>query len=328
MEDPIDRTIEETRTLSNMAQWGRAAQVFLLGGIPAKTFLSRLWSSTNHDEIIDRAAELAYYFLFALFPALILLSIMFSWFTRVRGPANLELMLYLAKVIPPSAFAVVQSAFTETTKANNTGHLALGALAALWAATYGMSSAQTVLNVIYRSRESRPYWKAKAIATTLTMAIFVLVFSAMLLLVLGDFMAKLLISDLLANRFVLVAWKVIQIVAALFFMSTVFAITYHWGPDRQEHKWRWFSSGAVVGVLGWLAASMGLRLYLHIYNPYTSMYGPLGAVIVLLVWFYVTGFMLLLGAEINATIERAITGQATTHPEPLHPRSPTMVAIL
>ena len=188
MAERIDRPIEEAGPGPNQSRWGRSAHKFLMGGLPAKIFLSRLWSSINQDEIVDRAAELAYYFLFALFPALILLSAMFGLFTQASGPANLELMLYLAKVIPPSAFAVVQSAFTETTKPTSSGHLAFGALAALWAATYGMSSAQTVLNVIYRTRESRPYWKAKAIATGLTMAIFVLVFSAMLLLVLGDFL--------------------------------------------------------------------------------------------------------------------------------------------
>ncbi|MDR5730240.1 MAG: YihY/virulence factor BrkB family protein [Terriglobia bacterium] len=315
MAGQINRNMEESRIESTKARLQRSAHVFLLGGIPAKTFFSRLWSATNQDQIIDRAAELAYYFLFGLFPALILMSAMFGVFTHVRGPANLELMLYLARVIPPSAFAIVQSAFTQTTKSSDTGHLAFGALAALWAATYGMSSAQTVLNVIYRARESRPYWKAKAIAAGLTVAIFVLVVSAMLLLVLGDFLAKLLISDLLFNPFVHIVWKAIQLVASLFFMSTVFAITYHWGPDRREHRWRWFSPGAVVGVLGWLAASIGLRLYLHIYNPYATMYGSLGAVIVLLVWFYATGFMLLLGAEINAVIERSTAERVSVQSE-------------
>ncbi len=216
MAGQINRNMEESRIESTKARLQRSAHVFLLGGIPAKTFFSRLWSATNQDQIIDRAAELAYYFLFGLFPALILMSAMFGVFTHVRGPANLELMLYLARVIPPSAFAIVQSAFTQTTKSSDTGHLAFGALAALWAATYGMSSAQTVLNVIYRARESRPYWKAKAIAAGLTVAIFVLVVSAMLLLVLGDFLAKLLISDLLFNPFVHIVWKAIQLVASLF----------------------------------------------------------------------------------------------------------------
>jgi membrane protein len=282
---------------------------FSLGDISMPTFLRRVWSSLIQDEIVDRSAELAYYFLFAMFPALILLSGMFSLFASTSARANLELMLYLAKVIPPAAFASVEAAFSQTTHASNTGHIVFGAIAALWAATYGMSSAQTILNVIYRTKETRPYWKAKAIAMISTMAIFILVCCAMLLLVLGDDLAKIFSSDLMFNPVLLRLWKVVKFVAALFFMSLVFSITYRWGPAGNRRRWRWISPGAMVGIFGWLAVSMGFRIYLHFYNPYTTTYGSFGAVIVLLTWFYVSGFMLLLGAEINSIIERAASNR-------------------
>ncbi len=281
---------------------------FSLGGLSVSNLLRRIWSSLIQDEIVDRAAELAYYFLFAMFPALILLSGMFSLFASTSARANLELMLYLAKVIPPAAFASVESAFSQTTQASNTGHIVFGAIAALWAATYGMSSAQTILNVIYQAKETRPYWKAKAIAMICTMAIFVLVCCAMLLLVLGDDLAKIFSSDLMFDPVMMRVWKVAKFVFTLFFMLLVFSITYRWGPAG-ERQWRWISPGAIVGIFGWLAVSTGFRVYLHFYNPYTTTYGSFGAVIVLLTWFYVSGFMLLLGAEINSTIERAAIHQ-------------------
>ena len=271
--------------------------------------MRRVWASLIQDEIIDRSAELAYYFLFAMFPALILLSAMFRLFASTSARANLELMLYLAKVIPPAAFASVETAFSQTTRESSTGHILFGAIAAIWAATYGMSSAQTILNVIYRTKESRPYWKGKAIAMISTMAIFVLVCSAMVLIVLGDDVAKFLISDLMFNTTLLILWKIVKFLAAMFFMALVFSITYRWGPAGDTRKWRWISPGAIVGIVGWLATSLGMRIYLHFYNPYSTTYGSFGAVIVLLTWFYVSGFMLLLGAEINSTIERA-----TDHP--------------
>jgi membrane protein len=146
------------------------------------------------------------------------------------------------------------------------------------------------------------------------MAIFVLVCSAMLLLVLGDDLAKFLISNLLFNTLLLVLWKVIKFLAAMFFVSLVFAITYRWGPGGNNRTWRWISPGAIVGIIGWLAASMGFRVYLHFYDPYATTYGSFGAVIVLLTWFYVSGFMLLLGAEINSTIERASANQTALEP--------------
>jgi membrane protein len=283
----------------------RTGGALSLGGLSLATLASQVWSSLMQDEIVDRSAELAYYFLFAMFPALILLSGMFSLFASTSARANLELMLYLAKVIPPAAFASVETAFSQTTRGSNTGHILFGAIAALWAATYGMSSAQTILNAIYRTKESRPYWKAKAIAMICTMAIFVLVCSSMLLLILGDDLAKFLSDDLMFNPMLLAAWKIVKFVAAMFFMAMVFSITYRWGPDGNDRSWHWISPGAIVGIVGWLAASMGFRIYLHFYDPYATTYGSFGAVIVLLTWFYVSGFMLLLGAEIDSTIERA-----------------------
>jgi membrane protein len=240
-----------------------------------------------------------------MFPALILLSAMFSVFASTSARANLELMLYLAKVIPPAAFESVETAFSQTARQSSTGHIVFGGIAALWAATYGMSSAQTILNVIYRTKESRTYLKAKAIAMISTMAIFVLVCNAMLLLILGDDLAKYLSNDLMFNPALMAVWKVVKFVAAMFFMSLVFSITYRWGPAGNDRRWQWISPGAIVGILGWLAVSMGFRAYLHFYDPYATTYGSFGAVIVLLTWFYVSGFMLLLGAEINSTIERA-----------------------
>jgi membrane protein len=297
--------METEKTVSRAFRHRQLPAALSLGGLTPATLLRDVWSSLMQDGIVDRSAELAYYFLFAMFPALILLSAMFSLFASASARANLELMLYLAKVIPPAAFESVETAFSQTTRASSTGHLVFGAIAALWAATYGMSSAQTVLNIIYRTKESRPYWKAKAIAMISTMAIFVLVCSTMLLLILGDDLARFLIHDLLFNTVLLVGWKITKFLASMFFMSLVFSITYRWGPDGPGRRWRWISPGAIVGILGWLGVSLGFRIYLHIYDPYASTYGSFGAVIVLLTWFYASGFMLLLGAEINSVIERA-----------------------
>jgi membrane protein len=307
--------METANPLSSAFRYRRRTGALSLGGLSVATLARQVWSSLMQDQIIDRSAELAYYFLFAMFPALILLSGMFSLFAKTSARANLELMLYLAKVIPPAAFASVETAFSQTTREGNTGHIVFGAVAALWAATYGMSSAQTILNAIYRAKESRSYWKAKAIAMICTMAIFVLVCSSMLLLILGDDLAKFLGEDLLFNPLLMAVWKVVKFFAAMFFMAMVFSITYRWGPDGNRRRWHWISPGAVVGIVGWLAVSMGFRIYLHFYDPYATTYGSFGAVIVLLTWFYVSGFMLLLGAEIDSTIERAAANPTSSNQE-------------
>lgn len=305
---PIHRTDEAKKTglmYSMRSEYNSILDGLSLCGLTLRQLASHVWVAAIDDEIFDRAAELAYYFLFALFPALIFLSAMFSLFASTQTKSNIELMLYLGKIIPPSAFGMVETAFTATTSATKTGNLAFGAIVALWSATVGMSSVQTVLNAVYRRKETRPYWKAKAIAVLLTLAMFVLVFTAMLLLLVGDYITQLFVNDWLFHRSALIMLKVGQVVVALFCILLVFALTYYWGPDRKRHKWRWISPGSIVGICGWLAVSLGFRLYLHYFDHYAVLYGSVGTVIILLTWFYVSGLMLLLGAEINASLERS-----------------------
>ena len=90
------------------------------------------------------------------------------------------------------------------------------------------------------------------------------------------------------------------------FLSLLFALIYYFGPDVKVSQWRWLTPGSALGMLGWLVASLGLRLYVHYFNNYSATYGSLGTVIILLTWFYLSGLMLLLGGEINSEIEAAV----------------------
>lgn len=312
MAEPIGRKFEQEIQRPVRSEYRSTTADLSLAGLSLWQLMRSVWTAANDDDIIDRAAELAYYFLFALFPALLFLSAMFGLFASTKTRSNVELMLYLGRVIPPAAFGLVETTFAAMQKGVAAGNIVFGAIAALWAATYGMSSAQSVLNTVYRVKERRPFWKAKAIALAMTMAIFVLVFSAMVLLMVGDYITKWLVNDWNVNGSLTIVWKIVQVLASLFFMELVFSITYHWGPDRRGHKWRWISPGSIVGICGWLAVSIGFRIYLHFFNSYTLLYGSVGTVIILLTWFYVSGLMLLLGAEINATIDRARLANCTS----------------
>jgi membrane protein len=96
-------------------------------------------------------------------------------------------------------------------------------------------------------------------------------------------------------------------VAATGLLALLFALIYYWAPDVQQRQWRWLTPGGAIGIIGWLLASIGLRVYLHFFNSYTAIYGSLGAVIILLTWFYLSGLMLLLGGEVDSEIEAAAT---------------------
>jgi len=120
-------------------------------------------------------------------------------------------------------------------------------------------------------------------------------------------------SKLHLSAYFVLAWKLAQWPLALFFIVAAFAMIYYFGPNLKEQHWYWITPGALVGVVLWLAFSLGFRVYLHFFNSYSKSYGSLGAVIILLLWFYVTGLSFLMGGEINSEIEHAAAERG--HPE-------------
>jgi membrane protein len=169
------------------------------------------------------------------------------------------------------------------------------------------------LNAAYHVHDARSYAKAKLIAIALTITISILVFAAMLIVLYGGNIAELVGSKVGLGAFTVMAWKVVQWPVALAFLIVSYALIYYFGPDLKEQHWYWITPGALVGVILWLVASVAFRVYLHFFNTYSKSYGSLGAVIILLLWFYVTGFAFLIGGEINSEIEHAAAERG--HPE-------------
>jgi len=153
----------------------------------------------------------------------------------------------------------------------------------------------------------------RLIAIGLTVAISMLLISALGLVLVGGHGAELAGAKLHLGPFVVVLWKVVQWPAALFFVVISFSIICFFGPSVKEQHWYWITPGSVVGVLTWLAVSFAFRGYLHFFSSYSKTYGSLGAAMILLVWFYVTGLAFLAGGEINAQIEHAAAHRG--HPE-------------
>lgn len=176
-----------------------------------------------------------------------------------------------------------------------------------------MSSLMSGLNAAYNVRDARPWWKKRGIALGLTLAISILVIAALFIVVAGGSVAELVGGKLHLGTVAIIAWKVLQWPVALAFIIFAFALIYYFGPDLKEQHWYWITPGSVVGVLLWLATSFAIRVYLHFFNTYSRTYGSLGAVIILLLWFYVTGLSFLVGGEINSEIEHAAAERG--HPE-------------
>jgi membrane protein len=196
------------------------------------------------------------------------------------------------------------------------GKLTLGLILALWAGAGGMSSLMSGLNAAYNVRDGRPWWKKRLIAIALTLGISILVIAALFIVVAGGSVAEFVGAKLSLAGITVIAWKIVQWPVALAFIILAFALIYYFGPDLKEQHWYWITPGSLIGVLLWLATSFGFRVYLHFFNSYSKTYGSLGAVIILLLWFYVTGLSFLIGGEINSEIEHAAAERG--HPEAKH----------
>ena len=294
-----------------------------LQGIPLMVILKRTVHSFQEDNLLSRAAELGYYFLFALFPTLLSASSIFGLFARSQHDLYPKLLNYLALVVPPSALGIVLETFNQTAKASSGGKFVFGLAAALWAASVGFTAIQDTLNIVYKVRESRPYWKVRGAAMLVTLLLAIVISFALFSLFIGDFVARYFSLHIGEHMLALVVASSIRVVAwvvATALLMLIFAIIYYYAPDVRNKQWHWLTPGAAVGIFCWVAASIILRLYLHFFNSYSLTYGSLGAVIILLTWFYVTGLMLLLGAEFNSEIAAAVleknlkqTGELPAH---------------
>ena len=291
--------------------------IWKLGGLTPRQLAKRVWDEIDHDNLLGRASELAYNFLLALFPLLLFLISLFGLFASKSLQMQANLLFYFAELLPPAAADLVSKTLEEIVKTSSGGKLTFGIVLALWAGSGGMTTLISALNAAYHVRETRSWIRVHLIAIGLTLAISLLVIVALLIVLVGGHLAQLVGSELHTGWVFVLVWKILQWPAALAFISLAFALIYYFAPDVEEQHWYWITPGSVVGTVLWLLASFALRAYLHFFNSYSRSYGSLGAVIILLLWFYVTGFTFLIGGEINAQIEHASARRG--HPEAKEP---------
>ena len=275
-----------------------------LGGLTLTELGRRLWDESQKDELLGRAAQLSYYALLALFPALIFLTALMGLFSVQSFMP--ELMNYLRNVLPADALSMVQRFLTQVAEGSGANILSLGALGALWASSSGVTAIMDALNVVFGVKEDRrPFWRVRLTAIVLTTGLAGFVIMSLALVLYGPTIGRW-IADLMGFDVVFTwIWNVLQwpIIATL--MLIVVAAIYHICPDRRYKRWRWVTPGSVFAVLMWLLVSLGFKAYVDNFGDYNKVYGSIAGVIVLMLWFYWSGMVLLLGGEINAEIEKA-----------------------
>ena len=282
----------------------RVSHPWNLGGLSVMDLGRRLWRESQEDELLGRAAQLAYYALLALFPALIFLTALMGLFSVENFMP--ELMSYLRNVLPSDALSMVQRFLTQVAEGSGANILSIGALGALWASSSGVTAIMDALNVVFDVKEDRrSFWRVRLTAILLTIGLAGFVILSLALVLYGPTIGRW-IADFMGFGVAFTwLWNVLQwpIIAGL--MLIVVAAIYHLCPDRRYKRWHWVTPGSVFAVLMWLVVSLGFKAYVDNFGDYNKVYGSIAGVIVLMLWFYWSGMVLLLGGEINSEIETA-----------------------
>ena len=293
-----------------------------LAGLSVKELGRRVYAETLDDDVLGRSAQLSYYFLLALFPALLFITSLLGYLAGEDSQLRQGLFQSLSAVLPGDASQLIAKTVNDVTQASGGGKLSFGVLATLWAASNGMGAISESLNAAYDLKETRPWWKVRLTAVGLTLALTFLIVTALVLVLYGHDIADAAAGWLGLGSAFATAWKVLQWPLVLAFVLLAFALIYYFGPDAHQQHWTWITPGAVVGVALWLLISFAFKAYLSYFNSYSATYGSLGAVIILMLWFYFTGTAILIGGEINSEIENEMAKQGSPDAKEKGEKSP------
>ena len=276
-----------------------------LANLEWKAFGKRLWAQFWKDRVPGQAAQLSFYLVLSTFPFLLFITALLGFFLQSGAVLEQTLDNHLRAVAPESVATLLQSVLDEISAGSSGGKLTFGLLFALWAASHGMTAVMESLNIAYEVRERRVWWKRKVLALGLTLGFLLFTFLALLLLLYGPRLVEVIAGRAGLGDGAKQFWNVLQALLLLGFVLTVFNSLYWFAPNARHKHWHWLMPGTVIGVVLWLAASYGFKVYLSFFNRYSATYGSIGAVIILLLWLYLTGIAILIGGEVNSELEKS-----------------------
>ncbi|MEO8315878.1 MAG: YihY/virulence factor BrkB family protein [Pseudomonadota bacterium] len=254
--------------------------------------LRKFVRNLQHDWIAGRAAQMAFFFMLSAFPLLLLMMAALSHFPDAQLMLRDALVQHLAPLLPPSMLALI-FALLEHLAEHPTGLLASSGAVALWAASSGMVATVDGLNQAYGIRERRSWWMRRLVGLVLTLVIMFMIVAAVVLLAVGAPLAETLAKRMNIGAMALLAWRVLQWPAIFCCTLLAFDLVYRFGPHRRRTAWHWFPIEALVAISLWLAASIGLRAYMIRFGNYSVIYGAMGGMIVLSLWFYMSAIAIL-----------------------------------
>jgi membrane protein len=257
---------------------------------------------TNEDNGFGLAAQLAYYFFLALFPALLFLVALASFIPsqELVGRA----VALLGGVVPPDVLGIIREQIGKIGGTGQGGLLTFGVLAALWSSSAAMVALIYTVNRAYDVEDTRPWWRQRLTAILLTIAVAVFILISVVLVLAGPQLAEFVASRVGLSAAVEWTWKILQWPVVFLLVATAIGLIYYFAPNV-EQDWVWLTPGSVLATALWLIGSLGFRIYVVNFGSYNETYGTIGGVMVMLLWLYISGLVIVVGAEMNAEIEKA-----------------------
>jgi membrane protein len=262
----------------------------------------RTWREVVEDDVFGLAAQLSYYFFLALFPAILFLLAVASFFPLSNVTDDVGRSL--GPFVSPQVLELITEQMRRLANNENGGLLTFGVAGALWSSSAALVSIVGALNRAYDIDEGRPWWKVRLVAIGLTFAVALVFLVALSLVLLGPTLAETLGQTTGWGAPFEWTWLVLQWPLVCALVAIGIGLIYYFGPDADQ-DWVWITPGAVAATILWLLVSLLFKIYVANFTDYEGSYGTVGGVIVVLLWFYVSGIAILTGAELNAEIEHA-----------------------
>jgi membrane protein len=264
--------------------------------VSVTSFIKHLWLRIGRDDIAGMAGQLAYFFLLSLFPLLIFLTTLLPYFSVTQD----QLLSYFRDFAPGETMKLIETSVNDIMdKSKNGKLLSFGAIATLWSASNGIHAIVSAFNKAYDVHESRSFLVARGISILLTIGMILVIVVALLFPVFGRQLGMFLFSVLGLSDEFLTVWNAWRWLFSSLFLFTIFVALYWIAPNK---KLTCLSvvPGALFATIGWILTSLAFSYYVGNFGNYSATYGSIGAIIVLMIWFYLSGFVIILGGEINA----------------------------
>ena len=276
--------------------------MFFRAPLRSTEIVARTIREIDDDNCLGLAAQLAFYFFLSLFPALLFLVALIGHLPIEN--VLTQLLEALGPIAPSEVLTLLRTQLDEVARGSYASLLTLGIVGAIWSSSAAMVAIIDALNHAYDIEERRPWWKRRIVAIALTVALALFIVTSLVLVLVGPDVASLMAGWVGLGPAFSLSWAIARWPLMIFLVILGVDLVYHFAPNRRS-RWVWITPGSLLATSLWVASSFAFKFYVANLANFNATYGAIGGVVVLLLWFYVSGLAILIGAELNGVIEQA-----------------------